>query len=78
MSDNGQLYESPYNNIPVAYCKRCLSLKILKMDDTCYCDKCGSMEIDEEPIFIWIKRYELKYDRKFFDVERIRRLKKLW
>ena len=78
MSDSNNLNESKYNDIPVFYCKKCLSLKIIDSDGMCFCDKCGSLDIDEESIFIWMKRYELKYDRKFFDVDRIRRLKKLW
>lgn len=78
MTDNGVLNTSEYNKEPVYYCKKCLSLKIVDSDGLCFCDECGCIDIDKEPIFVWIKRYELKYDRKFFDVERIRRLKKLW
>lgn len=67
-----------YNSIPVCYCKRCLSLRIIDDDDMSFCDECGSIDIGEESIFTWIKRYELKYDRIFFDIEGIRRYKKLW
>jgi hypothetical protein len=34
--------------------------------------------VDEATISAWEKMYDLKYDKKFFDIERIRRLKKLW
>lgn len=78
MSDNNQNKKEQYNSIPVFYCKRCLSLRIMKIDEECYCDKCGSIEVDEAPISAWEKMYELKYDKKFFDIEKIRRLKKLW
>lgn len=39
-----------YNNVPVKYCKRCLSLAIVGLDDLEYCDKCGGMIIDESHI----------------------------
>lgn len=35
-----------YNNIPVHYCKNCLSLKIFVFDkDTDYCGDCGGADI---------------------------------
>lgn len=35
-----------YNNIPVHYCTKCLSLKVLIYDEiTDYCDDCGSTNI---------------------------------
>ena len=40
-----------YNNIPVHYCIKCLSLKILVYDEeTSYCDDCGSTDIAEAHI----------------------------
>ena len=40
-----------YNNIPVHYCTKCLSLKILVYDEeTSYCDDCGSTDIAEAHI----------------------------
>ena len=40
--------QSEYNLEPVLYCKHCLSLKVLsvpKMEDSDYCDDCGSTDI---------------------------------
>lgn len=34
------------NNEPVWYCKLCLSLKIMNMGDQCFCDQCGSVDVD--------------------------------
>ena len=40
-----------YNNIPVHYCTKCLSLKIVVYDEeTSYCDDCGSTDIAEAHI----------------------------
>lgn len=36
-----------YNNIPVVYCKHCLSLAIRNSDGIDYCDKCGGTETGE-------------------------------
>ncbi len=36
-----------YDSIPVAYCKNCLSLKIMSLNDSLdYCDECGSTDIE--------------------------------
>lgn len=53
-----------YNNIPVFYCKHCLSLKIktvvtgLNLD---YCDECGSTDIDTTDIENWRNLYRDRY-----------------
>jgi hypothetical protein len=40
-----------YNNIPVHYCTKCLSLNILVYDeDTSYCNDCGNTDIVEAHI----------------------------
>jgi ribosomal protein L37AE/L43A len=40
-----------YNNIPVHYCSKCLSLKIMNYDNSIsYCDDCGSTEIESTHI----------------------------
>lgn len=57
-----------YNDIPVYYCKYCLSLKILKLGDdeeTCYCDDCGSTEITHSPIEDWKFFYKKRYGKYF-------------
>lgn len=53
-----------YNKIPVHYCKECLSLSIMRVvgiEEACYCDKCGSTDIAETSIEEWEKLYEKKY-----------------
>ena len=53
-----------YNNIPVYYCRDCLSLAILRvpgMKDACYCDTCGSTDIAEASIEEWEALYKQKH-----------------
>ena len=50
-----------FNNVPVLYCKHCLSLAILNVDGTDYCDKCGGTDIGEAHIHEWEKMYGQKY-----------------
>lgn len=54
-----------YNNEPVHYCKNCLSLCIKTIDNTDYCEKCGSTTIDSTQIEDWEKAYVLKYGEEF-------------
>lgn len=49
-----------YNAEPVHYCKHCLSLRVMRMagsDDLCYCDICGSTDIDTANIKVWDMMY---------------------
>lgn len=53
-----------YNNIPVHYCKECLSLRVIRvagMEDTCYCDECGGTDIEQAPIEEWEALYKKKH-----------------
>lgn len=51
-----------YNEEPVYYCSRCLSLAIkADIDDFCYCDKCGSTQIEQCDIFHWEALYRDRY-----------------
>lgn len=53
-----------YNSIPVAYCKNCLSLKIVILEDNIdYCDECGSTNIDSTDIESWEEIYKKKYGK---------------
>ena len=55
-----------YNDIPVLYCKRCLSLLIMEdeyIGD--YCPKCGSTDIGETHIEEWEKLYKKMYNKNF-------------
>lgn len=61
---------SNYNEEPVCYCARCLSLKI-KSDiaDYCYCDDCGSTRVEETSIFEWEKMYEQRHGTKYLNIK---------
>lgn len=55
-----------YNAIPVVYCKNCLSLKIMVLNDKVdYCDKCGCTDTDSTDIASWREMYEKKYGKPF-------------
>lgn len=56
--------ENEYNDIPVYYCKNCLSLKVKTVmidSDLDYCDDCGSTEIGEAYIEEWKDLYRKRY-----------------
>lgn len=57
------LTKEVYNNIPVSYCKECLSLKIRSVAslDAAYCEDCGGTDIAETHIEEWDKLYKNKY-----------------
>ena len=53
---NTENQPNDYNEVPVLYCKHCLSLKIRdipRMEDSDYCDECGSTNIGECSIEEW-------------------------
>lgn len=53
-----------YNNIPVHYCKECLSLKVMRvagMEEACYCDDCGGTGIEQTSIEEWEQLYRKKH-----------------
>lgn len=55
------LKQLEYNNIPVKYCKHCLSLAIKGIQSTeefDYCDTCGSVDIAECSIEEWEELYK--------------------
>lgn len=56
-----------YNDIPVEYCKDCLSLKIKDMSDIPYCDECGSTDIEETHIKDWEEKYKNKYGNTYLN-----------
>lgn len=60
-----------YNNVPVLYCKHCLSLKIRTIlpdiINSDYCDECGSTDIGETSIEEWEKLYKEKFGHKYLD-----------
>lgn len=66
-----------YNDIPVSYCKHCLSLRIKLMDEEHdedfleYCDDCGGTDIEQTDIHTWERMYEDKYKRNYLTGEKI-------
>lgn len=59
-----------YDKEPVFYCNNCLSLKIrhLKyLDNSEYCDECGSTDIETANIEEWERMYKERYGHKFTD-----------
>lgn len=67
-SQEKKLSKEEYNQEPVYYCKRCLSLKIVALNDyTDYCDTCGSINIDKTSIHNWEELYMNKYNKKYIE-----------
>lgn len=62
--------KSEYNDIPVHFCKDCLSLKIKRVEGTasfCYCDECGSTTIGSMQIDDWNRVYKERYGNLFIN-----------
>lgn len=66
---NSSNSKKEYNDIPVYYCKHCLSLKIRDagLPDLLYCDDCSSTDILSTSIEEWEDMYKSKYGFKFID-----------
>lgn len=63
-------HDNIYNEEPVLYCKHCLSLKIMdipSMDNSEFCEQCGSTDIGEINIKDWENLYEQKYGFKYLE-----------
>lgn len=61
---------SDYNNIPVLYCKHCLSIRVRDipmMENSDFCDKCGSTDIEETSIENWEELYKRRYGHKYLE-----------
>ena len=58
-----------YNDIPVYFCKQCLSLKVRDagLPDLLYCDECGASNIQSTHIEEWEKIYKTKYGLNYLD-----------
>lgn len=60
-----------YNDEPVLYCAKCLSLRIRNvagMSDSDYCDACGSTHIEECSIEEWENLYKKRYGARYLDM----------
>lgn len=65
-----QSLKEEYNNIPVHYCKQCLSLKIMRvsgLDDAVYCDECGSTDAGETSIETWEELFKKRHGFRFLE-----------
>ena len=59
-----------YNQEPVFYCKKCLSLKVLNIElieDSEYCDECGSTDIGTATIEEWDAMYVRRYGHHYLE-----------
>lgn len=59
-----------YNDDPVYYCKRCLSLNIKDMPfskDICYCADCTNADIGTTSIEEWLEMYKKKYGHEHIE-----------
>lgn len=63
-----KLSKEDYNNEPVYYCTQCLSLRIRTLEDTEYCDKCGSTNIEQTHIREWEHMYAKKYSGNYLNL----------
>jgi len=62
--------KNEYNKEPVFYCKNCLSLKIRnveRVEDSEYCDDCGSTDIGTTSIEEWDAMYVSRYGHHFIN-----------
>lgn len=59
-----------YDEEPVFYCKKCLSLRIrhvTSIENSDYCDDCGSTDIAQIDIGTWEKKYQHRYGYNFLE-----------
>lgn len=59
-----------YNDIPVHYCKSCLSLRVFNdtgLEGLDYCDSCGSTNIDQTSIDTWNQLYKIRYGIEYIN-----------
>lgn len=63
-----------YNNIPIHYCKHCLSLNIRSVveetETVDFCDDCGATMIGVSHINTWEKMYQEKYGKTFLNYKK--------
>ena len=56
--------EVNYNDEPVFYCERCMSLRVRfvqSLSNSEYCDVCGSTDIEQTNIEDWRQQFKDKY-----------------
>lgn len=61
-----------YNDEPVYYCKNCLSLRVMPLNDKIsFCDICGNTDIGKCHINEWMKLYREKYGKDYIKTNKI-------
>lgn len=59
-----------YNDEEVFFCKCCLSLRVISIDNIDYCDNCSSTNIGNTKIEHWNELYVAKYGTPFINKKR--------
>lgn len=68
LNNTKEKHPDDYNAIPVVYCKNCLSLKVMMLDDKVdYCDDCGCTDTDSTDIESWEEMYKKKYGKTYLN-----------
>lgn len=63
-----KLKKETYNEEPVCYCKKCLSLNIVVLDgDIDCCNNCGSTDTNYTLIEDWENLYSKRYGRLYIN-----------
>lgn len=66
----GEGHSNNYNDDKVFYCKQCLSLKVRhipSIENSEYCDECGSTDIETCSIEEWESYYKNKYGYNYLE-----------
>lgn len=64
--EESKTLKEEYNNEPVHYCSRCLSLRVKILNEQIdFCDECGCTDIETTDIENWKKLYKDKYGREY-------------
>ena len=64
-----------YNNVPIHYCKTCLSINLKVVEfaaqnrEVTFCVTCGNTDIDSTHVTEWEDFYKDKYGKKFLDLD---------
>ena len=73
------MVKDSYDDEPVYYCKRCLSLNILQIPmvtDQSYCGDCGTVDVAKASFEEWDELYVEKYGHHFCEKEEKKEEKK--
>jgi hypothetical protein len=62
-----KISKEEYNNEPIYYCKKCLSLRIRGAEGMDYCDTCGSTDVEKTSIENWESIYKQRFNHKYLE-----------